>query len=86
MHVIVKVFEVLINEYRIKNNCNKDESIVCSLLSLKQIFINLKFEIGIFQNEIPLNNSINIKCEINKMKMEISTKCIINLLKLIVKR
>ena len=84
MHFIIKVFELFINEYRIKDMTSKEESIVCSLLYLKQVFLNLKFEYGIFQKEIAMPNSLNIKCHVNKMKMEISTKCIINIMKLIV--
>lgn len=86
MHFIFKVFDLNVSEYRIKEMSKiEEESIVCSLLNIKQIFVNFKFEYGIFQKEIPLANSINIKCEVNKMKMEISTKSIMNTMKLIVK-
>ena len=85
MHFIFKLFDLNVNEYRIKDmSINDEESIVCSLLYIKQIFVNFKFEYGIFQKEIPLANSINIKCEVNKMKMELSTKSIMNSMKLIV--
>jgi hypothetical protein len=84
MHFIIKIFEVLLNEYRIKDMSHKDESILFTLLHLKQIFVNFKFEYGIFQKELPMANTINAKFEVNKLKTEISTKCIINMMKIIV--
>lgn len=84
IHFLCIIFETKITEYIIIDEENKKYNVI-NMFQNNKIFLNFKFEYGLFPKGIySISNTININAEINKTKMEISTRMINSIFKLLV--